>query len=59
MGVVTMENKSLVELAQQLSRLEKSREHHLSKAQEADEQIAEVKKEMAAKLSVDMVINNA
>ena len=54
-----MENKSLVELAQQLSRLEKSREHHLSKAQEADEKIAEVKKEIAAKLSIDTVFNNA
>jgi len=59
MGDVIMENKTLVELAQQLGRLEKSREHHLSKAQEADEKIAEVKKEIAAKLSGDMVINNA
>ena len=54
-----MENKTLVELAQQLGRLEKSREHHLSKAQEADEKIAEVKKEIAAKLSGDTVITNA
>jgi len=59
MGDVIMENKTLVELAQQLGRLEKSREHHLSKAQEADEKIAEVKKEIAAKLSGDMVFNNA
>lgn len=59
MGDVTMENKTLVELAQQLGRLEKSREHHLSKAQEADEKIAEVKKEIAAKISGATVTTNA
>jgi hypothetical protein len=47
------EPKTLIQLAQELGRLEKSRDHHVEKAKLAEEEIVQIKNEIKERLSTN------